>query len=280
MAAFIIIMFLLVVFLLFRSNMKNRPVEIPSTKRDYIPYTETKTKVANIDYDELEELEVKGVHIARRKNYILNYCDEYDDVTLFHDKNNKHSDTAVGIRHEGTLIGYLSSTDREDIGFELEMEHRSYITTIDYDGSYLDVHVQIDFVRREIDDVIETPVKTKPVKNNHQTAVADRNEIIKGELLKPDFENVKNKDNILYKKKVVITGKYKAIGRTEIAEKCKLMGADVDGKIGKKTAFLITGDKIGPKKSEDFAKMQSEGSDIRMMNEVAILTLFNSYDFD
>ncbi len=89
---------------------------------------------------------------------------------------------------------------------------------------------------------------------------------LKGDVLKPDFENAKNKDNPFFMKKVVVSG----FGNNEkenIAAELKELGADVDTSIGKKTNFLIIGDNAGPSKLK---KMQLNIDDGK---EAFIITL-------
>ena len=65
--------------------------------------------------------------------------------------------------------------------------------------------------------------------------------------LRPDFE-VNNKDNPFYMKKVVFTGDLMSFSRKEAAHKIKLLGADVNTSISRKTDFVIIGAKPGPSK--------------------------------
>jgi len=75
-----------------------------------------------------------------------------------------------------------------------------------------------------------------------------------GDVLKPDFENAKNKNNPFYKKKIVISG-FSNSDKERIANELKELGADVDTAVGNNTNFLIIGDYVvGPVK---LAKMQA-----------------------
>lgn len=89
--------------------------------------------------------------------------------------------------------------------------------------------------------------------------------VLSGDILKPDFENAINKDNPFFKKKVVFTG----LDDKEIAtvvKELKLLGADIDTSIGKKTNFLITGNSIGGTKAEKMRENIKEGKEARMMD--------------
>lgn len=95
--------------------------------------------------ENLEDYEVTGVHVFSRKNYIINFCEEYDHVELFHDVNNEYSSEAIGIKHENKIIGYISRHDVEEVHKIIKMTHKAHISEIDYDGSYLNVRVEIEF---------------------------------------------------------------------------------------------------------------------------------------
>lgn len=91
-----------------------------------------------------EEYEITGVHIASRKNYILNYCAEYDELELKHEKNNKFSDRAIVVKHDGKKIGYISESDVEEVHGIIKNPFTSHIAEIEYDGSYLTVQIGIE----------------------------------------------------------------------------------------------------------------------------------------
>ena len=75
-----------------------------------------------------------------------------------------------------------------------------------------------------------------------------------GDLLKPDFESVLDKNNQFYNKKVVITGVYQNWpDRKDLAKIIRDLGADIDSGVSPKTQILITGENSGPKKIQ---KMQ------------------------
>jgi len=87
-----------------------------------------------------------------------------------------------------------------------------------------------------------------------------------GEVLKPDFENAKNKNNPFFMRKVVITGFDSAV-KEQLAIELKELGADVDTNVGKRTNFLIIGDNAGPSKVKNMKMNIKEGK------EASIITL-------
>ncbi len=78
---------------------------------------------------------------------------------------------------------------------------------------------------------------------------------IDGNLLKHEPENVVNKQNHFFNKKVVITGTYnKWPDRRDLAKIIKGMGADIDSGVTSKTQILIAGAGAGPVKIQRMLK--------------------------
>lgn len=91
------------------------------------------------------EFELSGVHIPKRKKYILNYCAENDAVELTHEKNNSYSDKAIVVTHNGAEIGYIAAHDLDEVHEIISNPFTSHITAIDFDGSYLAVYIALDY---------------------------------------------------------------------------------------------------------------------------------------
>lgn len=89
---------------------------------------------------------------------------------------------------------------------------------------------------------------------------------IKGECLKPDFENG-DPDCCFFKKKVVITGVFTKVTRSEISRLLKEKGADVDTSVTDRTNYLITGIEPGPVKIRKYEALKMKGTDIKLMLE-------------
>lgn len=162
----------LVLVLIIKSN-KNRKTGSPNKPTNYVPTSElirrteeriaaSKTLLAEIKNNKVdetiiagaelevesenhEEYEVTGVHIPNRKNYILNYCAEYDQVDLKHEKNNKYSDRAIVVKHNRKTIGYIAEYDVEVIHEIIAKPYKAIITEIGYDGSFLTVRLTIGY---------------------------------------------------------------------------------------------------------------------------------------
>lgn len=100
--------------------------------------------------------------------------------------------------------------------------------------------------------------KTESKRNPAQSIYHER---ISGDVLKPDFENVENKDNPFYMKKVVITGFANGDTKKEMAQTLKKLGADIDTGVGKKTNFLIVGESPGPSKLKKMETLIEEGKE-------------------
>lgn len=69
---------------------------------------------------------------------------EYDELELKHEKNNKFSNRAIVVKHEGKKIGYVAESDVEVVHGIIENQFKSHISEIDYDGSYLTVRIEIE----------------------------------------------------------------------------------------------------------------------------------------
>ena len=85
--------------------------------------------------------------------------------------------------------------------------------------------------------------------------------------LKPDF-NIENKANPFYRKKVVFTGDLIKFRRKEAAHKIKLLGADVNTSISKRTDLVIIGNNPGPAKMVKIEKLN-----IPVISEAEFLTM-------
>lgn len=87
---------------------------------------------------------------------------------------------------------------------------------------------------------------------------------ITGEALKPEFDNVLDKENPFYRKKVVISG-FDDQQKAKLSKDLKLYGADVDSGIGKNTNYLIIGNNPGPSKIKKMQANIIEGRDAKIV---------------
>lgn len=97
------------------------------------------------NFENENEYEVTGVHIANRKKYIIENCIEYDEVELLHEKKNKYSEKAVAVKHLNKIIGYISESENEEVLEIIEKNYDAKIIEIDYDGGYLTVKIIIEY---------------------------------------------------------------------------------------------------------------------------------------
>lgn len=88
---------------------------------------------------------------------------------------------------------------------------------------------------------------------------------ISGDVLRPDFENVSNRANPFFMKKVVITGFSDSL-KEKLAIELKDLGADVDTGVSKKTNYLIIGDNPGPSKISKMKSNIDDGKEARIIN--------------
>ncbi len=92
-----------------------------------------------------------------------------------------------------------------------------------------------------------------------------QNEKLKGDVFKPDFENAINKTNPFFMKKVVVTG-FESSMKKDIANELKMLGADVDSTVTKRTNYLIIGENAGPSKLSKMKKNIEEGKEARIID--------------
>lgn len=180
MTTLTIIVFLTVVFILFRSKKKIGPTNSNTLKQNYVPYSlEDEKEDDHYLYPNFGEFELKGVHISKRKNHILTDCMELDDVKLVFDVDNKYSKTATAVLHKGRIIGYLSSTARQTVDFNLSMKHKAEISSINYDEVHLYVNIDVYFDKEALVNVKTIYPQKSSSKPKHQSAFTDREEDLK-----------------------------------------------------------------------------------------------------
>ena len=87
-------------------------------------------------------------------------------------------------------------------------------------------------------------------------------------------DEVENKDTIFFERRVVLTGDLQHFSsRQEISEILRKLGADINTAISKRTEIVIVGDKPGPSKMEKIAALQSQGVEIKVINEQELLAI-------
>lgn len=122
------------------------------------------------------------------------------------------------------------------------------------------------------------PQKFQP---NHDKFIRlkETHQKITGDILIPDFENVENKDNPFYKKKVVISGTYNNWpDRKDLANIIKSMGADIDTSVSARTDILIAGSGVGPKKLEKMQINIDSGKNAIILNEFNLIEILKDLD--
>lgn len=108
----------------------------------------------------------------------------------------------------------------------------------------------------------------KTQKEKNENFFSDPGRRLSKDVLKQDLSSVENKDNIFYNKKVVITGVFDSFPvREDLANRLKLMGADINTSISKKTDIVICGKDCGPAKINKVQELKDAGFDIIIMDE-------------
>ena len=83
---------------------------------------------------------ITGIHVGGRKNYILDYLTDFDEINLKHEKNNKYSDRAIVVRHNKKKIGYVPEKEVEGIHKILFKPHISRIYEIEEQGNFVSAY--------------------------------------------------------------------------------------------------------------------------------------------
>lgn len=87
-------------------------------------------------------------------------------------------------------------------------------------------------------------------------------------------DEVENKDTIFFERRVVLTGDLQHFScRQQVSEILRKLGADINTAISKRTEIVVVGDKPGPSKMEKIATLQSQGVEIKVINEQELLAI-------
>lgn len=160
----IVILIIIVIFIITSSNKSISKNEADSetinqteSKIDYVKETEeriasSKKLLSKIRDDKKNEADIKdkdfknerlftitGIHVGGRKNYILDYLTDFDEIKLKHEENNKYSDRAIVVKHGKKKIGYIPEKEVEGIHKILIKPHISRIYEIEERGNFVSV---------------------------------------------------------------------------------------------------------------------------------------------
>jgi hypothetical protein len=219
-----------------------------------------------------EDFTLTGVHLPGRKKYILENCKEEDDIKLTPEKDNLVNPLAIAVEHEGEIIGYIADDDLEDVHNLMKFEYESHITNKDYDGDFLNVGIEIEYI---IPQKKKKPKKVKPQKNSDIGAedfMIWKTNVIPHEYLTPR-KDVEDTSSYFYAKKVCISGQLRSFPyRGELAKYLWEIGADVDTSVGKTCGILISGDGTGPSKLK---KAKEQG--VQIMPETELHEKLNGF---
>jgi DNA polymerase-3 subunit epsilon len=102
------------------------------------------------------------------------------------------------------------------------------------------------------------------VKN--KTAFYTDYEKLSGDVLSKDLTHA-NPNNPFYNKKVVFTGTLDGMSREDAAQKIRVMGADINTAISKRTNFVVMGKNAGPAKMEKIELLNNSGANIVILRE-------------
>jgi DNA polymerase-3 subunit epsilon len=91
-------------------------------------------------------------------------------------------------------------------------------------------------------------------------------EKLRGDVLSKDLTHA-NSNNPFYNKKVVFTGTLDGMSREDAAKKIRIMGADINTAISKRTNFVVMGKNAGPAKMEKIELLNNSGANIVILQE-------------
>jgi hypothetical protein len=112
--------------------------EVPPQTADEIIYTiHKRIEKERESYTNELELEIAGVHVPTRKSFIKNYCEELDMVELVPEPRNKFDKNAIKVRCNERLIGYIPSSDTQEVN--------AYLSYKNYDKGYLTAEIIIEY---------------------------------------------------------------------------------------------------------------------------------------
>lgn len=118
------------------------------------------------------------------------------------------------------------------------------------------------------------PIVERERKSTRRVAYNPENQL-SGDILKQDLTNA-DPNNPFYDKKVVITGTF-YYDRKDLAKKIKVMGADINTSISKLTDIVLVGEKPGPSKINKIKSLQSDGFNIRVIQEFELDKILDKY---
>ena len=222
--------------------------------------------------------ELTGVHIGQRKNYLLNYCEEYDPVVLKKEKNNPASKLAIAVKHENKLIGYIAERDLDEVHGFYENISQSFIASIEYDGDCLNVEIDVEheIVKRKKKGRRKAPATTPDDSAENDLHPEDfmrfAQNKISPEFLKPQT-GLADTGSYFFGKKVCISGTLDHFPyREELAHHLWKLGADIDTSVGKACNILICGAGAGPSKCK-----QAQKQGVEVMEESELLEKLNGF---
>jgi len=94
-----------------------------------------------------------------------------------------------------------------------------------------------------------------------------------------DPNEVENKDTPFFQAKVLITGVFEEYPeRAKLAAALKLLGANVNTSLSRRTNIVLKGKAAGPKKMEKLEKLKREGYDIRVICEAELVGILGDID--
>jgi hypothetical protein len=190
-------------------------------------------------------ISLAGGHISDRKERIIFYCDEGEEVELIPEPNNPYDKHAIRVECAVGQIGYIPRYRTFDIAKLLKFETKTIISDIIYNNNDDQIDVYLNIYKS---DTINDDAQFKYTSYDREILESRK---IESQYLKPKKVTDEDDVDMFFKKKVIITGTFVSFpDRNDIAKLLYESGADIDTSITERTDYVIVGNDPGWRKME------------------------------
>ncbi len=229
--------------------------------------------------DVINESTFKELWLSKLKEKFEN------NLILFHNRSMDGSIIKQLLSHY-KLDGLVHNVDTMEIAKKNDMPLKLVELTKKYNINFSNSHNATEDAKacalvgiNMIKDGIDILNYKKTIDTNLQIIKKNKPTFIKGKAIPDKFrkqnENVKDKTNFFYGKRVVITGVFENISRYNISEKLYNSGAHISKTISGKIEYVIVGRDAGPSKLKKIDNYNLKGSNIIKLTEEEYLSKIN-----
>ena len=167
----------------------------------------------------------------------------------------------------------------ENIADYLSIKYKAHNAASDCFATTKIIEAALKIKLLTLEDWIKELTKSKKRNNSNYNDV----QRISGELLEaPNLDEVDNKKNPFFNKKIVVSGKYSEWpDRKDLVLLLKRAGAKICSNMGQGNArrdFLCAGEGVGPKKIEKMKQLITNGNGGEIINENQIIEIISKYN--